>query len=641
MGHTDKRNKGATTAELSKHQGPTSTHLHSRFTSLHTSPSISHSNPALHHSLGSFTATARQLTTSPHNCQLISEIITKIPKKLHSVEERAGEDTETSSKKIPWLIFSFLFSTLCDLDQTLLADICAHCTFAIALATSNAKPGCVVALNQKQGKERKSVGGSGLWRGLPKPPEIRQKRKIWIRKGTLSQLGGFTALSLWLLAAKYPPNVSLSCFEINDPTSAVLLGFCWSSFCFCPLVAIALGVANDPVAASQVHSLAVELCVWLFSGLRACALHMIGNDALFTFHYSCFWLSQHYCWIALSALTADLKVLGNCQTQKIECLVFVTGSVAICVNMLCCQWYVLRWRVALYVDAAVPIDGLCALPRLLSFCRCMLMWIMAELPWCMKGSSRCCLSYPRYLHTPEIPSIGTPRTSRSAQIPHQISFRQLYVGSAYCLAAPQSANLASISAFFLLWPLSKQGICFPPSWGDPISNFSSLETACQVASSEEKRAIHVSKRLVRRRYSLPHMTCGPVPQTLTWSEYRWKLQLNVDGRGHTPAKAQTSSSPVIITFTFAVPGDHAHLWKRYRRGPCQIEYGPRQEMDHNWHVQSNLQNGTNGLLEEKLFQLTGSGDGAALSGKCGVIAGTVTLFFPNQYSRKCIPSLGV
>ncbi|KAH3722841.1 hypothetical protein Pelo_18452 [Pelomyxa schiedti] len=53
------------------------------------------------------------------------------------------------------------------------------------------------------------------------------------------------------------------------------------------------------------------------------------------------------------------------------------------------------------------------------------------------------------------------------------------------------------------WPLSKQGICFPPSCGDPISNFSSLETACQVASSEEKRAIHVSKRLVRRGYSLP------------------------------------------------------------------------------------------------------------------------------------------
>ncbi|KAH3722842.1 hypothetical protein Pelo_18453 [Pelomyxa schiedti] len=63
-----------------------------------------------------------------------------------------------------------------------------------------------------------------------------------------------------------------------------------------------------------------------------------------------------------------------------------------------------------------------------------------------------------------------------------------------------------------------------------------------------------------------------------------EVALNVDGRDHTPATAQTSSSPIIITFTFAVPGDHAHLWKRYRRGRCQIEYGPRQEMYHNWHV---------------------------------------------------------
>ncbi|KAH3732816.1 hypothetical protein Pelo_16359 [Pelomyxa schiedti] len=93
--------------------------------------------------------------------------------------------------------------------------------------------------------------------------------------------GGTIALGFGLSQPSIPQMVLLSCFEINDPTSAVLPGFCWSSFCFCPSVAIALGVANDPVAASQVP-LAVELCVWLFSGLRACALHMIGNDALFT-----------------------------------------------------------------------------------------------------------------------------------------------------------------------------------------------------------------------------------------------------------------------------------------------------------------------------------------------------------------------
>ncbi|KAH3732817.1 hypothetical protein Pelo_16360 [Pelomyxa schiedti] len=153
MGHTYRRNKGATTAELSKHQGQTSTHLHSRLTSPHASPS-SLSNPALHHSLGSFTTycpAASPLYLQRKECKgdigsdrassdVFSESATSgtltassFPKssprsqKLHSVEERAREDTERSSKKIPWLIFSFLFSTLCDLDQTLLADICAHC----------------------------------------------------------------------------------------------------------------------------------------------------------------------------------------------------------------------------------------------------------------------------------------------------------------------------------------------------------------------------------------------------------------------------------------------------------------------------------------------------------------------------------
>ncbi|KAH3732548.1 hypothetical protein Pelo_16618 [Pelomyxa schiedti] len=55
--------------------------------------------------------------------------------------------------------------------------------------------------------------------------------------------------------------------------------------------------------------------------------------------------------------------------------------------------------------------------------------------------------------------------------------------------------------------------------GDPISNFSSLETTCQVASSEEKRAtmlfallssacLHVPKSLVLHGYNLSHMP-GP------------------------------------------------------------------------------------------------------------------------------------
>ncbi|KAH3722739.1 hypothetical protein Pelo_18555 [Pelomyxa schiedti] len=85
--------------------------------------------------------------------------------------------------------------------------------------------------------------------------------------------------------------------------------------------------------------------------------------------------------------------------------------------------------------------------------------------------------------------------------------------------------------------------------------------------------------------------------------------------------------------TWKTLGHGKNVIVEFSRGPCQIEYGPRQEMYHNWHVhrlklQSNLQNGIwlnlywcielfvfNGLLEEKLFQLTGRGEGAALSGK--------------------------
>ncbi|KAH3731463.1 hypothetical protein Pelo_17705 [Pelomyxa schiedti] len=235
----------------------------------------------------------------------------KIPKKLHSVEERAGEDTETSSKKIPQLIFSFLFSTLCDLDQTLLADICAHCTFAMALATSNAKPGCVVALNQKRGrKEREGdtfvhvllvVHCSFHLPIIPSslPLHLLETSNPW-HFGCGDNKGFFFIVIVSSIGGFFPPTYSQPAQWLY---STIALGFGFSQprmhpnmgtlFWFCPSVAIALVL---PMIQLQLLK-----CHWLFI---ACALHMIGNDALFTSH----------------ALTAELTVLGNCQTQKIECL---------------------------------------------------------------------------------------------------------------------------------------------------------------------------------------------------------------------------------------------------------------------------------------------------------------------------------
>ncbi|KAH3767886.1 hypothetical protein Pelo_235 [Pelomyxa schiedti] len=293
--------------------------------------------------------------------------------KLHSVEERVGEDTERSSKKIPWLIFSFLFSTLCDLDQTLLADICAHCAFAMALATSNAKPGCVVTLNQKKGKERKSVGGSGLWRGLPKPPEIRQKRKIWIRKGTLS-----CAYYLWFTVPStchHPLLSSSSPFGNSQPMA--FLGADNKAFFFIVIVSCHGGYFFPPPTLSQLSGflqhyrfglrlLSAKCCSLVLKSmiqLQQFYLGSAGAASASAHRLPMIQLQLLKCHWLLSCVFGFSLVLGNCQTQKIECLVFVSGSVAICVNMLCCQWYVLLWRVALYVDAVVPIDGLCALPR--------------------------------------------------------------------------------------------------------------------------------------------------------------------------------------------------------------------------------------------------------------------------------------
>ncbi|KAH3732815.1 hypothetical protein Pelo_16358 [Pelomyxa schiedti] len=84
----------------------------------------------------------------------------------------------------------------------------------------------------------------------------------------------------------------------------------------------------------------------------------------------------------------------------------------------------------------------------------------------MKGSPCCCLSYPCCLPTPEIPSIGTPRTSRSAQIPHQISFRQLYVTSAYCLADSSTISKSCINLRILPAGLSPISLS-PRFWCSP------------------------------------------------------------------------------------------------------------------------------------------------------------------------------
>ncbi|KAH3732549.1 hypothetical protein Pelo_16619 [Pelomyxa schiedti] len=303
-------------------------------------------------------------------------------------KKRGGEDMERSSKKIPW---------------TLLADICEHCAFAMVLATSNTK------YDDMMCPWHFWCGQQGFFFVVI----VSSIQPAWWLYSTIA----LASLS----------QVLLSCFEINDPTSAVLLGFCWSSFCFCPSVAIALGVANDPVAASQVP-LAVELCVWLFSGLRACALHMIGNDALFTFHYSCFWLSQHYCWIALSALTADLKVLGNCQMQKIEWLWYCCGGLLFMLMRLC--------QLMVFV----------LFPELLYFCQCMLMWIMA-------GAA--------FVHG-EIQSNGMPCTSQSAQIPHQISFRN----STYCLIDSSTISKSCINLRILPAGLSPISLS-PRFWCSP------------------------------------------------------------------------------------------------------------------------------------------------------------------------------